>query len=45
MRINIILLILIGFLCVTAAFAEETVVVDIPFGFQSQGQYYPPSQY
>jgi hypothetical protein len=45
MRINIILLILIGFLCVTAAFAQETVVVDIPFGFQSQGRYFPPSQY
>jgi biopolymer transport protein ExbD len=45
MRFNMILLILIAFLCVTAAFAEETVVVDIPFGFESQGQYFPPSQY
>jgi biopolymer transport protein ExbD len=45
MRFNMILLVLIAFLCVTAAFAEQTVVVDIPFGFESQGRYSPPSQY
>lgn len=39
MRFNMILFILIGFLCATAAFAAET-----PSGFEGQGHYLPPSQ-
>jgi biopolymer transport protein ExbD len=45
MRFNVVLLVLILCLCVTAAFAGETTSVNIPFGFESHGEHFPASQY
>ena len=45
MRFNVILIVLISCLCVTAAFAGETASVNIPFSFKSHGEQFPASQY
>jgi hypothetical protein len=45
MRSNMILIALISCLCVTAAFADETISVNVPFSFESHGEHFPASQY
>jgi biopolymer transport protein ExbD len=45
MRSRIMMLPLALFLCATAAFANETTAVNIPFSFESHGKLFPASQY
>jgi biopolymer transport protein ExbD len=40
-----IMLPILLFLCATAAFADQTTSVTIPFSFESQGKVFPASQY